>query len=56
MRHRQRPHSQDYMSQHSRRPGSEDPLQAYLRQLHEAGERRNGEPVRRKDPWAGLVL
>lgn len=35
----------------------EDPLQAYIRELHEANNRNNasGEPVRGKDPWIGIV-
>ncbi len=37
---------------------AEAPLQAYVRQLHERNARRSpdGEPVRGKDPWLGMVL
>ena len=36
---------------------TEDPLQAYIRELHEANNRNSGsdEPVRGKDPWVGRL-
>ena len=40
------------------RPHSEASLQAYVRHLHENRSRQSGdgEPVRGKDPWLGMVL
>ena len=36
----------------------EAPLQAYVRRLHESRNRHtgNGEPIRGKDKWLGMVL
>ena len=36
---------------------TEDPLQAYIRELHEANNRNNtsDEPIRSKDPWIGVL-
>ena len=51
-------------SKNSTRPASrstptvtEDPLQAYIRELHEANNHDNAadKPVRGKDPWIGLL-
>lgn len=44
----------DRLDQHS----SEAPLQAYIRQMHEASNLHNDsdEPVRGKDPWNGIGL
>lgn len=37
--------------------GIENVLQNHIRRLHEASDRAsaNGEPVRGKDPWLGLM-
>lgn len=56
----QKPRSRTHWTQtHDATPkfdGSEGPLQAYIRHLHEttALQNDNDEPVRGRDPWLGV--
>lgn len=45
-------------SRPANRSHSEASLQAYVRHLHESRSHQtgDGEPVRGKDPWLGMVL